>query len=221
MEEPNILADMLDLNKNLGTSPLLKEFEYKEIEEVQLYYPHGYHGVDRSGRPVYIERLGKLNVERLLKVTTLDRLVKYQIQQYEKTLTIRFPACSSAANKHISTSLAILDVEGVSLKSFTSPVQKIVLQLRKITDNYPETLSQMVIVNASPGFKLLWNVIKCFLDHATVAKVQVIGSNYQTKLMEMVDHSELPDFLGGTCCCKSEGGCLKSDRGPWKHSSVA
>lgn len=45
----------------------------------------------------------------------------------------------------------------------------------------------MVIVNASPGFKLLWNVIKCFLDHATVAKVQVIGSNYQTKLMEMVD----------------------------------
>lgn len=45
----------------------------------------------------------------------------------------------------------------------------------------------MVIVNASPGFKLLWNVVKCFLDHATVAKVQVIGSNYQSKLMEMVD----------------------------------
>lgn len=91
----------------------MQEFEYKEIEEVQQYYPHGYHGVDRSGRPVYIERLGKLEVERLLKVTTLDRLVKYQIQQYEKTLTIRFPACSAAANKHINRSLAILDVQGL------------------------------------------------------------------------------------------------------------
>lgn len=90
-----------------------EEFDYKELCEVKRYYPHGYHGVDRRGRPVYIERLGKLDVEGLMKVTTLDRYVLYQTQQYEKTIKVRFPACSAAANKHINRSIAILDVQAV------------------------------------------------------------------------------------------------------------
>ncbi|KAH6796219.1 hypothetical protein C2S51_037205 [Perilla frutescens var. frutescens] len=233
MEEPKILADMLDWKKNFVTTAVVKDFDYKELYEVQKYYPHGYHGVDRSGRPVYIERLGMLDIEHLMKVTTLDRYIKYQIQQYEKTLTIRFPACSAAANKQINRSLAILDVEGVGLKSFSSPVQKVVLQLRKIyNDNYPETLSQMVIVNASPGFRLLWNVVKCFLDRHTVAKVQVIGRKYQSKLVEMVDQSTSANStkiqkgfhyfamsnnvhrISTTCsCCKNDEHKHKSDAG--------
>lgn len=87
--------------------------DYKELNKVQEYYPHGYHGVDKLGRPIYIERLGKLDVDRLMKVTTLERYINYQIQEYEKTLAVRFPACSTAAKKNINRSLAILDVEGV------------------------------------------------------------------------------------------------------------
>ncbi|KAL0360645.1 UNVERIFIED_CONTAM: Phosphatidylinositol/phosphatidylcholine transfer protein SFH4 [Sesamum radiatum] len=154
------------------------DFEFKELNEVQQYYPQGYHGVDKEGRPVYIERLGKIDVERLLKVTTLDRYLKYQIQQYKKTLTIRFPACSVAANRHINRSIAILNVEGLSLKSFTRAVQKVLMQLRKIYDNdNPETICQMFIVNAGPGFRLLWNAVKCFLDPDTVSKIQVCANS--------------------------------------------
>ncbi|KAL0314661.1 UNVERIFIED_CONTAM: Phosphatidylinositol/phosphatidylcholine transfer protein SFH4 [Sesamum angustifolium] len=223
MEEQNVLADIFDWRKNFSTNAITNgDFDFKELNEVQQYYPQGYHGVDKEGRPVYIERLGKIDVEQLLKVTTLDRYVKYQIQQYEKTLTIRFPACSVAANRNINRSIAILDVEGLSLKSFTRPVQKVLMQFRKIFDNdSPETICQMFIVNAGPGFRLLWNAVKCFLDPDTVSKIQVIGNKYQSKLLEMVDASELPDFLGGSCSCKYEGGCLRSDRGPWKQTSVA
>lgn len=110
---------MVKLKKSLQTVCVCvwclfqEEFDEKELKKVKECYPHGYHGVDKLGRPVYIERLGKLDVDGLMKVTTLERYIKYQIQEYEKTLALRFPACSAAAKKNINRSLAILDVQGV------------------------------------------------------------------------------------------------------------
>lgn len=32
--------------------------------------------------------------------------------------------------------------------------------------------------------------------------------------------SQLPDFLGGSCTCSAEGGCLRSNRGPWADTEI-
>ncbi|XP_057794036.1 phosphatidylinositol/phosphatidylcholine transfer protein SFH6-like isoform X1 [Salvia miltiorrhiza] len=214
-------ANMLEWRKNFGADTIMEDFNFKELNEVQQYYPHGYHGVDKDGRPVYIERLGMIDVDMLLQVTNVDRFVKYQVQEFEKSLAIRFPACSVAANKHIDTSTTILDVQGLNLMSLTGPVVEFIKVVQKVdNDNYPETLSRMFIINAGPGFRMIWNVVKPILDPETTSKIQVLGSNYQRKLLEVIDGSELPEFFGGCCTCAIEGGCLRSDKGPWKDQNL-
>ncbi|KAL3621264.1 Phosphatidylinositol/phosphatidylcholine transfer protein sfh6 [Castilleja foliolosa] len=192
-------ADMIQWRKDFGTDTIMEDFEFKELNEVSKYYPHGYHGVDKEGRPIYIVRLGKVDANKLMQVTTTDRCVRYHVKEFERTLAIKFPACTIAAKRHIDSSTTILDVQGLGMKNFTKSTRDLVMRLLKIDDyNYPETLHQF----SSP-------------------KIHVIGNKYQSKLLEIIDDSQLPKFLGGLCTCADHGGCLRSDKGPWKNAKNA
>lgn len=214
-------TDMLNWRKENRVDSIIQDFIYEEREEVLKYYPHGYHGIDKEGRPVYIERLGKVEPSKLMNVTTVDRFLKYHVQGFEKTFAEKFPACSVVAKRHIYSTTTILDVHGVNWMTFGKVAHDLIMRMQKIDgDNYPETLNQMYIVNSGNGFKLLWNTIKSFLDPRTTSKIHVLGKQFQSKLLEVIDSSELPDFLGGTCHCPHEGGCIGSDKGPWKDTEV-
>ncbi|KAJ7950436.1 Phosphatidylinositol/phosphatidylcholine transfer protein [Quillaja saponaria] len=217
----HLWADMLNWRKEYGVDSILQDFIYDEYEEVQRYYPRGYHGVDKGGRPVYIERLGKVEPSKLMNVTTVDRFLKYHVQGFEKTFNEKFPACSIAAKRYIDSTTTILDVNGVSWMSFSKVANDLVMRMQKIDgDNYPETLHQMFIINAGSGFRLIWNTAKGFLDPRTTAKIYVLGNKFQNRLLDVIDSSQLPDFLGGSCSCQNEGGCLRSDKGPWNNPNI-
>ncbi|XP_050375709.1 phosphatidylinositol/phosphatidylcholine transfer protein SFH11 [Argentina anserina] len=198
-----------------------KDLKFEEYELVKKCYPHGFHGVDRYGRPVYIERIGMVDLNKLLQVTTLERFTRYHVSEQEKTLNVRYPTCSIAAKKHVASTTSILDVHGVGLANFSKPARYLFMEIQKIDSNYyPETLNRLYIVNAGNGFQMLWKAVKAFLDERTLAKIQVLGYKYQSDLLEVIDQSNLPTFLGGTCTCSDYGGCLLRDKGPWNNPEL-
>lgn len=214
--------EMLKWRKEFGTDTILEDFEFEELEEVLQYYPQGYHGVDKEGRPVYIERLGKAHPSRLMRITTIDRYLKYHVQEFEKALLEKFPACSISAKRQICSTTTILDVQGLGMKNFSRTAANLLASMSKIDNSYyPETLHKMYIVNAGPGFKrMLWPAAQKFLDSKTIGKINVLEPKSLGKLLEIIDASQLPDFLGGSCTCSTDGGCLRSNKGPWNDPEI-
>ncbi|CAK7323885.1 unnamed protein product [Dovyalis caffra] len=214
--------EMINWRKEYGTDTILEDFEFEELEEVLQHYPQGYHGVDKEGRPVYIERLGKAHPSRLMRITTIERYLKYHVQEFERAIQEKFPACSIAAKRRICLTTTILDVQGLGVKNFTRTAATLLGAMTKIDNSYyPETLHRMFVVNAGPGFKkMLWPAAQKFLDAKTIAKIQVLDPKSLHKLLEVIDSSQLPDFLGGSCSCLAEGGCLRSNKGPWNDPEI-
>lgn len=128
---------------------------------MKKHYPHGFHKVDKSGRPIYIERLGMVDLNAFSKATTIDRYVKYHIKEQEKTLSLRYPACSIASEKHVSSTTTILDVSGLvsgccllplscyivcgwliwlflgkGMSNFSKSARSLFMEIQKIDSNY-------------------------------------------------------------------------------------
>jgi len=199
--------------KEFGVDDLVKNFDFKEKAEVDKYYPQYYHKMDKDGRPIYVERLGQLDIKALYAATTQERLIQRLVVEYEKFIDERLPACSAATGQPVETSCTILDLQNVGLTNFYK-VKDYVSEASAIGQNrYPECMGKFYIINAPWGFSTVWGLIKGWLDEVTVAKISILGSSYKSELLKQIPEENLPTDLGGTCKC--EGGCSMSDKGPW------
>ncbi|KAL4810390.1 putative phosphatidylinositol transporter [Aspergillus unguis] len=205
--------------KDFGTDDLARDFVYHEKAEIFKYYPQYYHKTDKDGRPVYIEKLGDIDLTAMSKITNDDRMLKNLVTEYEKLADPRLPACSRKAGKLLETCCSIIDLKGVSL--FKAPsVYGYLKRTSGVSQNYyPERLGKLYLINAPWGFSGVFNVVKGYLDPVTVEKIHVLSSSYQTELLKQVPAENLPVQYGGTCKC--EGGCEYSDMGPWREPEWA
>jgi hypothetical protein len=149
----------------------------------------------------------------MYKITTSDRMVQNLVVEYEKMADPRLPACSRKSGKLLETSCTIMDMKGVGVGKISSVYGYLKSVSAISQDYYPERLGKLYIINAPWGFSSVFSFVKGFLDPVTVAKIHVLGSGYQTELLNQIPAENLPTQFGGTCEC--EGGCEYSDDGPW------
>ncbi|MCQ2818929.1 MAG: SEC14 family lipid-binding protein [archaeon] len=207
----------LDWRAKEQVDDIRENFGFEEIFEVKKFYPHSYHKTDKSGRPIYIELLSKVNVDELFKVTTEQNMIKYYVREYERLMLRRFPACSAVMGKPVEQSLTILDMNGIGISILVGKIKSFVKLASDIgQDYYPEMLGTMLLLNTNFFFNAVWAIVKVFIDEKTRKKITFCGSGYQKYILEYADAANVPDIIGGTCKCEQiDGGCLYSDIGPW------
>ena len=207
-----MFTDCEHWRKEFGVDELKRSFDFTEKAEISKYYPQYYHKTDVDGRPVYIEQLGGIDLHKMYKITTQDRMLQNLVMEYEKFTDDRLPACSRMKGELVETSCTIMDLKGVGVTSIKS-VYSYVSAASAIGQNYyPERMGKFYIINAPWGFSTAFSVIKKLLDEVTAKKIHILGSSYSADLLKQIPAENLPTKFGG----KSDTPEVElSDVGPW------
>ena len=74
-----MFGNHVEWRKKEGVDDIIDTYDFNEINAVKSVYPHGYHNVDKLGRPIYIERVGIMNVPGIFERTTEDRMIRHYV----------------------------------------------------------------------------------------------------------------------------------------------
>jgi hypothetical protein len=201
--------------------PLAEAFLY-----TRCAVSNGYHKFDKDGRVVYIDRLGhldpKLLVERLrhlaapgesltahdppalaVRMRTYSNEVGAELVRYQNEENAK---AGRSANVSVTV---ITDCEGLDTSFLYGPA----LDILKAQGEFDrvrmsEGIHRVLMVNCSSAVKVLWAVVRPFVDERTRTKFSFSAPGEETlkALKEHINPTELPKWLGGLCEC--EGGCL-------------
>jgi len=71
--------NFLNWRKENDVDNILLNYTFPNYDEMKKIYLHGYHNIDKLGRPIYIECTGKLKIDTLFSMSPEADLVKHYI----------------------------------------------------------------------------------------------------------------------------------------------
>ena len=106
-----------DIDNILVNFPKEKEPKFSQ----QLpHYQRGYFGVDKIGRPIYVDRMGSLKADKVLAIVDEEWCFRALYHSYEDVQKYKFLACSDTYDRQILNALNIVDMQGFGLSMFNS-----------------------------------------------------------------------------------------------------
>ncbi|KAK3760718.1 hypothetical protein RRG08_010689 [Elysia crispata] len=180
-------------------------------EVLEKYYPGGWHYCDKEGRPLYIIKLGQIDVKGLMRSVGEELILRHVLAVNEEGLK-RAEEATKKRGYPVSACTCIVDLEGLSMRHLWRPGIRALLRIIETVEaNYPETMGRLLIVRAPRVFPVLWTLVSPFIDENTRNKFMIYaGKDYLGLggLVEFMDKQYIPDFLGGDCYCDVQEGGL-------------
>lgn len=97
----------------------LQDYDFTQHDNIKKLCPHGFHSVDKEGRPIFIIQVGQIKFMELMSTVndSVDLLVHFFIKELEHTWRVKFPDCKEFVNKKgVDQMIAIIDLKGAKLK---------------------------------------------------------------------------------------------------------
>lgn len=127
-----MFSNYMQYRKENGIDTIINDFVFEHKEACFPHYPRGYCGIDKIGRPIYIERSGFVNPKGIWEITGEEELWKSYYQSYEEVLKLHFMVCSKISGKQIAHTLSILDMTNFSIGMMNKRVYSLVQHASKI-----------------------------------------------------------------------------------------
>ncbi|KAI0086546.1 CRAL-TRIO domain-containing protein [Irpex rosettiformis] len=197
-----------ETTEGVGIDELYRQidpFDYPERDHVFKFWPLFFHKTDKRGRPINIHHFGRINTTELYKGVTPVRFWQAFLVNADSLTREVLPAASAAAGKRIDGTFVIVDLKGFGTGQFWQMKSLARGAFQVSQDYFPETMSQLAIVNAPSSFTAIWSVMRPWLAKETVEKVNVLGSNFSSYLLNLIEPEALPKSLGGKCTCEECG----------------
>ena len=172
-----------------------------DLGEITCLFPHWHCGFDKLGRPVMYKQYGHFDCSKLLKVTSIDALMKYHVWEQEACMEM-CKRQSLRVGYIVETLTAVIDVKHMVLSQVTRDFLNIVKGIAKIDQTqYPETLGRFFIINTPAVFPLVWRGVRAFLDPVVASKIEIFGckeDQWKARLDEAIGLENMPSNYGGT-----------------------
>ncbi|KAL4095338.1 hypothetical protein PRIC1_008712 [Phytophthora ramorum] len=180
-------------------------------DTIKTHYTQYLHKHDKLGHPLYIEKIGSINIPQLKKVgVTQDTLFKHYLFAME--FTIKYAAhqicpCEACASSETQKLCIVLDARGIGMRDMGGDVFEFIRRCTGAMQRYyPQRSFKIFIVNVPSWFGMAWKGVKPLLNETTRAKTNILTeSETAAALLEFIDADNLPVEYGGTCACA--GGC--------------
>ncbi|GFS67828.1 SEC14-like protein 2 [Nephila pilipes] len=173
--------------------------DYKPPEVLQKYFPSCILGYDKEGSVVRYQDFGRIDVKSIWHAAKKTDLYKFGVQLVEQDVELSRQQAKKNG-KFSMKSVYIDNLEGLTFANATDKksIETLIQFFKTYTDNYPETLKYVFVINAPVYFNILFSVIKPILPPIVIQKIRVYGtSGWKKPLLESIDADELPAFLGG------------------------
>lgn len=182
-------------------------------EKIRKCMSFAFHGVDRAGRPVYMERIGRTLASKLVATVTVDEYVTAHVfgmeylwrQCVEATRLARAQQPQgSPPLPAVDTITTVFDLSGLGFHH-----RRLLPYLKAVSDldtlYYPGFVAHVLFINTPWIWAPLYSQAQEFLSPLLKSKVVLLRDRQE--LLEYISEDNLPELYGGTCRCEKDG-CL-------------